>query len=186
MLCGVVRVAFTCLVTWFTKSFEYVKERFGLPAVECPALGGWGAGIIALKYPGTLYWGFTNVEEILHTGKSAAAPGIWLLTQLSAAKVVATALCKESACWWSLCPKLDGWCCCWCCIWWFCCRNHKFSYPRQCRCCPATSLCTGKFCHCRLLNLIHAQICLVCSLRFIRCLNYIFSPDPCRSEWQLH
>lgn len=96
MLCGVVRVAFTRLVTWFTKSFEYVKERFGLPAVECPALGGWGAGIIALKYPGTLYWGFTNVEEILHTGKSAAAPVIWLLTQLSAAKVVATALCKES------------------------------------------------------------------------------------------
>lgn len=36
------------------------------------------------------------MEEILHTGKSAAAPGIWLLTQLSAAKVVATALCKES------------------------------------------------------------------------------------------
>jgi H+/Cl- antiporter ClcA len=59
-------------------------------------LGGLGAGIIALKYPGILYWGFTNVEEILHTGKSASAPGIWLLTQLAAAKVVATALCKGS------------------------------------------------------------------------------------------
>ncbi|XP_042949997.1 chloride channel protein CLC-f isoform X2 [Carya illinoinensis] len=96
MLCGVVSVAFTRLVAWFTKSFDFIKEKFDLPAVVCPALGGLGAGIIALKYPGILYWGFTNVEEILHTGKTASAPGIWLLTQLSAAKVVATALCKGS------------------------------------------------------------------------------------------
>lgn len=96
MLCGVVSVVFTRLVNWFTKLFEYIKERFGLPPVVCPALGALGAGIIALKYPGVLYWGFTNVEEILHTGKSASAPGIWLLTQLAAAKVVATALCKGS------------------------------------------------------------------------------------------
>lgn len=96
MLCGVVSVAFTRLVNWFNKSFEYIRERFGLPTVVCPALGGLGAGIIALKYPGILYWGFTNVEEILHTGKSASAPGIWLLTQLAGAKVVATALCKGS------------------------------------------------------------------------------------------
>ncbi|KAJ8754853.1 hypothetical protein K2173_015365 [Erythroxylum novogranatense] len=96
MLCGAVSVVFTRLVTWFTKSFEFIKGKFSLPAVVCPALGGLGAGMIALKYPGILYWGFTNVEEILHTGKSASAPGIWLLTQLAAAKVVATALCKGS------------------------------------------------------------------------------------------
>ena len=96
MLCGVVSVAFTRLVAWYSKSFELIKEKFGLPAVVCPALGGLGAGIIALKYPGILYWGFTNVEEILHTGKSASAPGIGLLAQLAAAKVVATALCKGS------------------------------------------------------------------------------------------
>ena len=96
MLCGVVSVVFTRLVSWFTKAFEFIKEKFGLPAVICPALGGLGAGIIALKYPGILYWGFTNVNEILHTGKTASAPGIWLLTQLAAAKVVATALCKGS------------------------------------------------------------------------------------------
>lgn len=96
MLCGVVSVIFTRLVTWFTWAFEFMKERFGIPAVACPALGGLGAGMIALKYPGVLYWGFTNVDEILHTGKSASAPGIWLLVQLAAAKVVATALCKGS------------------------------------------------------------------------------------------
>ncbi|XP_068636927.1 chloride channel protein CLC-f [Aristolochia californica] len=96
MLCGAVSVVFSRLVTWFTKSFDFIKEKFGLPAVVCPALGGLGAGIIALRYPGILYWGFTNVEEILHTGKSASAPGIWLLTQLAGAKVVATALCKGS------------------------------------------------------------------------------------------
>ncbi|KAF5961288.1 hypothetical protein HYC85_002497 [Camellia sinensis] len=96
MLCGVVSVVFTRLVNWFTEAFEFIKEKFGVPAVVCPALGGLGAGIIALKYPGILYWGFTNVDEILHTGKSASAPGIWLLAQLAAAKVVATALCKGS------------------------------------------------------------------------------------------
>nr|GLL22462.1 chloride channel protein CLC-f [Ipomoea trifida] len=96
MLCGVVSVAFTRLVDWFSKGFKFLREKFGLPDVVCPALGGLGAGIIALKYPGVLYWGFTNVDEILHTGKTASAPGIWLLAQLSAAKVIATALCKGS------------------------------------------------------------------------------------------
>ncbi|MBA0803890.1 hypothetical protein Gohar_014054, partial [Gossypium harknessii] len=96
MLCGIVSVVFTRLVSWFTKAFEFIKEKYGLPAVICPALGGLGAGMIALKYPGILYWGFTNVNEILHTGKTLSAPGIWLLTQLAAAKVVATALCKGS------------------------------------------------------------------------------------------
>ncbi|OEL16289.1 Chloride channel protein CLC-f [Dichanthelium oligosanthes] len=96
MLCGVVSVAFRQLVVWFTKTFDMIRKKFGLPAVVCPALGGLGAGLIALRYPGILYWGFTNVDEILHTGKSASAPGIWLLAQLAAAKVVATALCKGS------------------------------------------------------------------------------------------
>ncbi|XP_044430277.1 chloride channel protein CLC-f isoform X2 [Triticum aestivum] len=96
MLCGVVSVVFRQLVVWFTKTFDLIRKKFGLPAVVCPALGGLGAGLIALRYPGILYWGFTNVDEILHTGKSASAPGIWLLAQLAAAKVVATALCKGS------------------------------------------------------------------------------------------
>ncbi|KAK1440152.1 hypothetical protein QVD17_05977 [Tagetes erecta] len=96
MLCGVVSVLFTRLVAWFEKAFKYIKEKFGLPTIVSPALGGLMAGLIALKYPGVLYWGFTNVDEILHTGKTASAPGIWLLAQLAAAKVVATALCKSS------------------------------------------------------------------------------------------
>ncbi|XP_018629694.1 chloride channel protein CLC-f-like isoform X3 [Nicotiana tabacum] len=96
MLCGAVSVVFTRLVAWFSKAFQFLKEKFGLSDVVCPALGGLGAGIIALRYPGILYWGFTNVDEILHTGKTASAPGIWLLAQLAAAKVVATALCKGS------------------------------------------------------------------------------------------
>ncbi|RZC16126.1 chloride channel protein CLC-f-like isoform X1 [Glycine soja] len=96
MLCGVISVALTRLVAWFTKLFKTIQDKFGIPTVVCPALGGFGAGIIALKYPGILYWGFTNVEEILRTGKSASAPGIWLLAQLVFAKVIATALCKGS------------------------------------------------------------------------------------------
>lgn len=96
MLCGVVCLAFTYLVDWFSNAFQFVKEKFGISDVVCPALGGLGAGVIALRYPGILYWGFTNVDEILRTGKTASAPGIWLLAQLSAAKVVATSLCKGS------------------------------------------------------------------------------------------
>ncbi|KAL8505369.1 hypothetical protein ACS0TY_016561 [Phlomoides rotata] len=96
MLCGAVSVAFTRLLAWFENFFEFIKEKFGVPDVVCPALGGLGAGLIALRYPGILYWGFTNVDEILHTGKTASAPGIWLLAQLCAAKVVATTLCKGS------------------------------------------------------------------------------------------
>ncbi|KAD3067281.1 hypothetical protein R6Q59_018641 [Mikania micrantha] len=96
MLCGVVSVLFARLVAWFEKAFKYIKEKFGFPTMVSPALGGLMAGLIALKYPGILYWGFTNIDEILHTGKSASAPGIWLLAQLAAAKVVATALCKSS------------------------------------------------------------------------------------------
>ncbi|KAF0935629.1 hypothetical protein E2562_035081 [Oryza meyeriana var. granulata] len=96
MLCGAVSVVFGRLVVWFSRFFGYLKETYDFPIIVYPALGGLGAGLIALKYPGILYWGFTNVEEILHTGKSASAPGIWLLTQLAAAKVVATALCKGS------------------------------------------------------------------------------------------
>eukprot|EP00249_Psilotum_nudum_P012087 c23575_g1_i1 orf=706-2160(-) len=96
MLCGVVSVVFTRLVTWFTSIFDFIKERVGIPSTVTPALGGIGVGIIALKYPGVLYWGFTNVDEILHSGKTASAPGKLLLTQLIAAKVVATALCKGS------------------------------------------------------------------------------------------
>uniref|UniRef100_J3LGJ7 Chloride channel protein n=1 Tax=Oryza brachyantha TaxID=4533 RepID=J3LGJ7_ORYBR len=96
MLCGAVSVVFSRLVVWFSRIFGHLKETYDFPIVVYPALGGLGAGLIALKYPGILYWGFTNVEEILHTGKSASAPGIWLLTQLAAAKVVATALCKGS------------------------------------------------------------------------------------------
>ncbi|XVE80666.1 hypothetical protein DITRI_Ditri14bG0156800 [Diplodiscus trichospermus] len=73
------------------------ESAFTVPSYDLKsAAGGLGAGIIALKYPGILYWGFTNVNEILHTGKTASAPGYWLLTQLAAAKVVATALCKGS------------------------------------------------------------------------------------------
>ncbi|CAN6274646.1 unnamed protein product [Urochloa humidicola] len=96
MLCGAVSVVFDRLVAWFSRLFGRIKEKFDFPIIVYPALGGLGAGLIALKYPGILYWGFTNVEEILRTGKSASAPGIWLLTQLAAAKVVATALCKGS------------------------------------------------------------------------------------------
>lgn len=96
MLCGVVSVLFTRLVEWFASVFDFIKERVGIPTTVTPAVGGLGVGLIALKYPGVLYWGFTNVDEILHSGKTASAPGKWLLTQLIAAKVVATALCKGS------------------------------------------------------------------------------------------
>lgn len=91
MLCGVVSVAFTRLVDWFSKSFESIKEKFEFPAVVCHALGALGAGIITNTILGfyKCRWNFTYQE-------TASAPGIWLLAQLAASKVVATALCKVS------------------------------------------------------------------------------------------
>ncbi|EFJ35443.1 hypothetical protein SELMODRAFT_80641 [Selaginella moellendorffii] len=97
MLCGVVSVIFTRLVAFFTGMFEFVKERVGIPLSVTPAMGGLGIGLLALAYPGVLYWGFTNVNEIMHSGKDASAPGTSLLTQLVIAKVVSTAFSKGSA-----------------------------------------------------------------------------------------
>ena len=67
-----------------------------MPPAVTPALGGLCCGLIALLYPGVLYWGFSNVNEILHSRESASAPGPRLMMQLIAAKIVATALCRGS------------------------------------------------------------------------------------------
>ncbi|AQK58191.1 P-loop containing nucleoside triphosphate hydrolase superfamily protein [Zea mays] len=52
MLCGVVSVAFRQLVVWFTKTFDLIRKKFGLPAVVCPALGGLGAATALCKGSG--------------------------------------------------------------------------------------------------------------------------------------
>jgi H+/Cl- antiporter ClcA len=95
-ICGVVSVVFTRLVAWFTRMFNFLETQFTIPHSVSPAVGGLFVGIIALGYPGVLYWGFTNVDEILKTGVTATAPGQLLLVQLTVAKIVATALCKGS------------------------------------------------------------------------------------------
>lgn len=89
-------VVFTRLVAWFTRMFNFLETQFTIPHSVSPAVGGLFVGIIALGYPGVLYWGFTNVDEILKTGVTATAPGQLLLAQLTVAKVLATALCKGS------------------------------------------------------------------------------------------
>lgn len=95
-LCGVVSVIFTRMTDYFTHMFEFLRDRIGIPATVTPAIGGLVTGLIALRYPGVLYWGFTNVDEILHSGKTATAPGQGLLIQLICAKVLATSFSKGS------------------------------------------------------------------------------------------
>lgn len=95
-ICGIISVVFTRLVAWFTHVFDFVKVQLGISIAITPAVGGFLAGTIALRYPGVLYWGFTNVDEILKSGLTATAPGQGLLAQLTVAKIVATALCKGS------------------------------------------------------------------------------------------
>jgi hypothetical protein len=68
----------------------------GCPASMTPAIGALQTGIIALKYPGVLYWGFTNVDEILQVGFTTSAPGQGLLAQIIVLKIIATAMCKGS------------------------------------------------------------------------------------------
>ncbi|GJP32874.1 hypothetical protein CLOM_g17467 [Closterium sp. NIES-68] len=96
MVCGVISVIFTRLIKWSTAFFDFLRDRLGIPPAVTPALGGLCVGFIALQYPGVLYWGFSNVNEILHSRESASAPGPKLMTQLIAAKIVATALCRGS------------------------------------------------------------------------------------------
>lgn len=89
-------VIFSRLVAWLTRMFDFLKDQLGIPVSVTPAIGGLLAGLIALRYPGVLYWGFTNVDEILKSGFTATAPGQGLLAQLTIAKIVATAICKGS------------------------------------------------------------------------------------------
>lgn len=95
-ICGVMSVIFTRLVAWFTRTFGFLNDQLGVPISVTPAIGALFTGVIALRYPGVLYWGFTNVDEILKTGFTATAPGQGLLAQLTVAKIVATAMCKGS------------------------------------------------------------------------------------------
>lgn len=95
-ICGIMSVVFTRLVAWFTRTFAFMTDKFGVPTPVTPAIGALFTGVIALRYPGVLYWGFTNVDEILKTGFTATAPGQGLLAQLTVAKIVATAMCKGS------------------------------------------------------------------------------------------
>lgn len=96
MVCGVISVILTRLIKWSSSLFDFLREKMGIPPAVTPALGGLCVGFIALQYPGVLYWGFSNVNEILHSRESASAPGPKLMTQLIAAKIVATALCRGS------------------------------------------------------------------------------------------
>ena len=89
-------VVFTRLVAWFIRTFGFMNDHLGIPTSVTPAIGALFTGVIALRYPGVLYWGFTNVDEILKTGFTATAPSQGLLAQLTVAKIVATAMCKDS------------------------------------------------------------------------------------------
>lgn len=67
-ICGIMSVVFTRLVAWFTRTFAFMTDKFGVPTPVTPAIGALFTGVIALRYPGVLYWGFTNVDEILKRG----------------------------------------------------------------------------------------------------------------------
>eukprot|EP00850_Spirogloea_muscicola_P021205 SM000240S08622 [mRNA] locus=s240:19332:23393:- [translate_table: standard] len=95
MVCGIVAIILTRLIKWSSAAFDFLRERLGIPAAVTPALGGLCVGAIALRYPGVLYWGFHNVDEILHA-REKSGPKYQLILQLAGAKIVATALCRGS------------------------------------------------------------------------------------------
>jgi H+/Cl- antiporter ClcA len=96
VLCGIVAYILLRLIAYSQEMFDFLRDRLGVPKEVTPALGGLLVGSIALKYPGVLYWGFENVDEILHSRTSPTAPGPRLLLQLVFAKIIATSLCKGS------------------------------------------------------------------------------------------
>ncbi|KAL2922298.1 Chloride channel protein CLC-f [Bienertia sinuspersici] len=94
MLCGVVSVVFTRLVVWYTKFFEFIKEKFRLPAVFCPALGGLGllAQLAAAKVVATALCKGSGLVGGLYAPSLMIGAAVGAIFGGSAAKLINSAL----------------------------------------------------------------------------------------------
>ncbi|KAJ3704307.1 hypothetical protein LUZ61_008012 [Rhynchospora tenuis] len=96
ILCGLVSVALTSCTSLSVEAVERLHQKTGLSKAVFPALGGLCVGIMALKYPEVLYWGFENVDILLESRPFTAPLSAPVLFQLVGVKIVATSLCRAS------------------------------------------------------------------------------------------
>ncbi|KAG6553623.1 hypothetical protein Mapa_004537 [Marchantia paleacea] len=97
ILCGLVSVTLTKGTAYATASFEWLQKTTGLPAGFLPPIGGLCVGLVALKYPEVLYWGFANVDVLLESQLPwVRGPPAMLLIQLVGVKVLVTSICRGS------------------------------------------------------------------------------------------
>ncbi|KAJ4749422.1 Chloride channel protein [Rhynchospora pubera] len=96
LLCGLVSAALTSCTSLSVEAVERLHQKTGLSKAVFPALGGLFVGIMALKYPEVLYWGFENVDILLESRPFTAPLSAPVLFQLVGVKIVATSLCRAS------------------------------------------------------------------------------------------
>lgn len=96
ILCGLVSVTLTSCTSFFVEATERLHQKTGLSEAVFPAMGGLCVGIMALKYPEVLYWGFENVDVLLESRPFTAPLSAPVLFQLVGVKIVATSLCRAS------------------------------------------------------------------------------------------
>ncbi|BBM99348.1 chloride channel protein, CIC family [Marchantia polymorpha subsp. ruderalis] len=97
ILCGLVSVTLTKGTMYATASFEWLQKTTGLPSGFLPPIGGLCVGLVALKYPEVLYWGFANVDVLLESQLPwVRGPPAMLLIQLVGVKVLVTSICRGS------------------------------------------------------------------------------------------
>jgi H+/Cl- antiporter ClcA len=73
-----------------------LQQTTGLSEALFPVVGGLCVGIMALKYPEVLYWGFENVDVLLESRPFTEPLSAPVLVQLVGIKIIATSLCRAS------------------------------------------------------------------------------------------
>ncbi|KAL3700990.1 hypothetical protein R1sor_019012 [Riccia sorocarpa] len=97
VLCGLVSVTLTKGSAYATTVFEWLQKTVGIPPGFLPPLGGLCVGLVSLRYPEVLYWGFANVDVLLESQFPwVKGPPAFLLLQLVGVKVVVTSICRGS------------------------------------------------------------------------------------------
>lgn len=73
---------------------DKIQNTFSIPKSVFPVVGGFTVGLIALRYPEVLYWGFDNVDTLLESRPFVKGLPVDLLLQLIGIKIVATSFCR--------------------------------------------------------------------------------------------
>ncbi|KAL6839843.1 hypothetical protein ACP4OV_029653 [Aristida adscensionis] len=94
VFCGLVSIGLSRCTSLATETVESLQKTTRLPMAASPAFGGLIVGLLALKYPEVLYWGFENVDILLESRPFTSSLSASVLVQLIGVKILATSLCR--------------------------------------------------------------------------------------------